>query len=129
MVFVAKLMEDSAFVRLEKIKKVRTLKQNASLHKLFQHISDELTELGHTFKFEGINIKSIDIPYTPAIVKECIWKPLENALLEKSSTTELTSNDIEMIFDVLCKWFGEKGVHIVWPSESEEYHNYLKSKK
>lgn len=129
MIFVKKLMDDTSLVRLEKINKVRSLKENKSLHKFFQHVSDELTNLGQTFTFTGLKGMEIEIQYTPSIVKECIWKHLEMALLEKSSTTELTNSDIQMIFDVLCKWFGEKGIEIVWPSDTIIYNKYLKSKK
>ena len=129
MVFVSEVMKDSAFVSLDRIKKVRTIKQNASLHKLFNHISDELINIGQTFNFTGLKGMNIEVPFTPGIVKECVWKPLELVILEKSSTTELTNSDIQLIFDVLCKWFAEQGVIIVWPADTENYHNYLKSKK
>ena len=102
----------------------RSNKVNASLHKLFTHMSNSLNELGHTFTYQGLN-KLIELKYTPEIVKNFIWKPLQNALFEKSSTTQLTNADIKLIFEVLEKWFAERGIEIVFPAQSEDYANYL----
>ena len=109
--------------------KKRSVTENKSLHKLFYHIADELNEMGHTFTYKGLKGMEIDCKYSGTIVKEMIWKPLQMSLVGKNSTTQLTNEDEKLIFSVLEKWFAEKGIDIVWPCESEDYHNYLKSKK
>ena len=94
----------------------RSSQQNKSLHVLFQNISFELNRIGMEFTFHGIKGMEIQITYTPEIVKEFIWRPLQNAMLDKQSTTKLTTSDINAIFEVLAKWFSEKGVMIEFPS-------------
>ena len=101
---------------IENLPVKRSTQQNKALHVLFQNISFELNRLGHEFTFKGIKGMDIQITYTPEIVKEFIWKPLQNAMLSKSSTTELTTQDIEAIFMILGKWFAENGVEINFPS-------------
>ena len=101
---------------IDNLPKKRSSQENRALHVLFQNIAYELNRLGLEFTFRGIKGMEIETTYTPEIVKEFIWKPLQNALLSKSSTTELTHSDIQMIFDILCKWFAENGIEIVFPS-------------
>ena len=83
---------------------------------MFQNISFELNRIGMEFTFHGIKGMEIQTTYTPEIVKEFIWRPLQNAMLDKQSTTKLTTSDINAIFEVLAKWFSEKGVMIEFPS-------------
>lgn len=94
----------------------RSSQQNKSLHVLFQNISFELNRIGMEFTFHGIKGMEIQTTYTPEIVKEFIWRPLQNAMLDKQSTTKLTTSEINAIFEVLAKWFSEKGVIIEFPS-------------
>ncbi len=94
----------------------RSSQQNKSLHVLFQNISFELNRIGMEFTYNGIKGIEIQTTYTPEIVKEFLWRPLQNALLKKESTTKLTTQDINMIFEILGKWFSEKGVIIDFPS-------------
>ena len=94
----------------------RSSQQNRALHLLFQNIAFELNRIGMEFTYNGIKGIEIQTTYTPEIVKEFLWKPLQNALLKKESTTKLTTQDINMIFEILGKWFSEKGVVIDFPS-------------
>lgn len=101
---------------IDNLPKKRSSQENKALHVFFQNISFELNRLGREFTFRGIKGMEIETTYTPEIVKEFIWKPLQNALLSKSSTTELTHQDISMIFEILGKWFAENGIEISFPS-------------
>lgn len=100
----------------------RSSQQNRALHLLFQNIAFELNRIGVEFTYNGIKGMEIQTTYTPEIVKEFIWKPLQNALLKKESTTQLTTQDINMIFEILGKWFSEKGVVIDFPSAETISH-------
>ena len=101
---------------IDNLPKKRSSQENKALHVFFQNISYELNRLGLEFTFRGVKGMDIQTTYTPEIVKDFLWRPLQNALLKKSSTTELTHNDIQMIFEILGKWFSENGIEIVFPS-------------
>lgn len=103
-------------VLIENLPKKRSLQENKALHVLFQNISYELNRLGLEFTYRGIKGMDIQTTYTPEIVKKFIWKPLQDVLLKKSSTTQLTHNDIALIFEILGKYFAEMGVEIQFPS-------------
>ena len=94
----------------------RTSQQNRSLHLYFTLLADELNAAGYDMR--KTLQESIDIPWTPTNVKSFLWKPVQEAMLEKESTTELTNKDIDMIYDVINKTIGERtGVHVPFPSK------------
>ena len=97
----------------------RSGQENKALHVLFQNISFELNEKGFEYTWKGIQGFDISVKYTPEIVKNFIWKPLQNALLNKSSTTQLTHNDIQLIFYILGKFFAENKIEIQFPSKEQ----------
>lgn len=95
--------------------KQRTNKQNRALHKLFKELAQELNENGldmrRTLK------PSIDIQWDTRLVKEYIWRPLMQAQLGKDSTTQLTTKDIDKVFETINKHFAQKfGLQIDFPS-------------
>ena len=101
---------------IDRLPKKRSSQANKALHVLFQNISYELNRLGLEFTFRGIKGMDIQTTYSPEIVKNFLWRPLQDALLKKESTTQLTHNDISLIFEILGKWFSENGVEINFPS-------------
>ncbi|MEI8205061.1 MAG: hypothetical protein WCH34_18730 [Bacteroidota bacterium] len=101
---------------IDNLPKKRSSQENRALHVLFQNIAYELNRLGLEFTFRGIKGMDIQTTYSPEIVKNFLWKPLQDALLKKESTTELTHNDIALIFEILGKWFAENGIEISFPS-------------
>lgn len=99
----------------EKTYPQRTKQQNKALHVLFRLLAETLNENGldmrKTLKPE------VDIPWSPASAKEYLWRPIQKAQLNKMSTTELTTKEIDEVFDTINKHIGEKfGVHIPFPS-------------
>lgn len=97
------------------LSELRTSQQNKAIHVLFKLYADTLNDSGldmrKTLKPE------IDIPWTGESVKEYLWKPVQKAQVNKDSTTELTTKEIDQVFDTLNKHIGEKfGLHIPFPS-------------
>ena len=95
----------------------RTLLQNNSMHLFFTMIATELNNMGREFVYEGLNVDSISVMYTDKIVKEFFWRPLQLTLFGIKSTTELDSNQMNKIIDVIVKFFGDKGVYVEFPNK------------
>lgn len=96
----------------------RTLQQNRALHKLFNLLADELNESG--LDQRKVLKESVDIPWTPEAIKNQIWRPIQQAQLNKQSTTELTTKEIDEVFDTINRHLGEKfSIHIPFPSITE----------
>jgi len=95
--------------------KQRTLQQNKALHLMFKQLADMLTESG--FDMKATLKPEIDIMWTPENIKEYVWRPLQKAMLQKESTTELTTNEIDKVFAIVSKVIGERtGLTINFPS-------------
>lgn len=98
--------------------KPRTKQQNKALHVLFQLLADTLND-------NGLDMKKtlkpeVDIPWTAIAAKEFLWRPIQRAQLGKQSTTELTTKEIDEVFETINRHLGEKfGVHVPFPSIEE----------
>ncbi len=107
----------SLIVKIERETGVRSGTQNNALHKYFELLSAE-------FNAAGIDVQlflkqTVDIEFTPTLVKELLWRPLQKALTEKSSTTQLDkASDISTIYDHITRHIGEKfEIFVEFPSE------------
>ena len=96
----------------------RSLKQNASLHVLFQELATTLNEAGLD---QRVVLKpSVEIPWNLESVKSNLWKPIQKIVTHKDSTTELDSVEIDKVYDILMKHLGEKfGIFVDFPSNED----------
>lgn len=72
--------------------KQRTLKQNASLHKLLTELADELNASGKTMM--KVLSHQAEIEWTPEATKAYLLKPFIKAMYQKESTTQLTTKEL-----------------------------------
>ena len=97
------------------MEKTRTLKQNAALHLMFTQLAQELNEAG--FDMKKTLKPEIEIMWNDFMVKEYLWRPLQKTILGKQSTTQLTTTEIDKVFDVLTRHLGQKlGIELAFPS-------------
>ena len=96
---------------------VRTLKQNNALHKYFEMLAEELNNAGYDVK-KTLSSK-LEHPWNAELIKELIWRPVQEACLGKKSTTELSKQkDIDVIYDVINRHMGQNfGIYVPFPSE------------
>lgn len=100
-------------VTIEVYKKTRTTKQNAALHLFFKQVSDLLNNAGATMESVG----GMEIPFTETIIKEVFWKPIQLVMFDTSSTTKLTTEQMNDIVDIIALHVAEKiGESITFPS-------------
>lgn len=96
----------------------RTLRQNKALHVLFSLLAQNLNDAG--LDMRKTLKPGVEIPWTGKSVKEHLWKPIQKAQLNKQSTTELTTIEIDQVFDTINKHMGEKfSLHTPFPSIEE----------
>ena len=95
-------------------KKLRTTLQNRALHKLFTFMATELNNAGYdmrkTLKPE------VEIPWTMENVKNHLWRPIQEAYLNKESTKDLTTKELDLVYDVINRFMAGKGIHVPFPS-------------
>ena len=101
----------------DKTQKQRTIQQNKALHLYFTLLAEALNDAG--LDMRKVLKPEVDIPWTSITVKEFLWRPIQSLQLGKRSTTELTTKDIDTIFDTVNRHIAKHGVHIPFPSIEE----------
>jgi hypothetical protein len=109
---------DAAIFRYVKwtANKARTIRQNAALHKYFVRLFNALNDAG--LDMRKVLKPEIEIPWTLSSVKEYLWRPVQRIMLEKDSTTELETSEVDKVYRVLDRKMLEKGVNVAFPSVS-----------
>ena len=101
-------------IDIKKHKNTRTQRQNRAMHKLFREISQQMNEQGLTL--QQVLRSDVETMMTPKLVKEVIWRPVQKAMYGKESTTQLTTDEVDKVFDVINKHLGKHGIHVPFPS-------------
>ena len=96
--------------------KQRTPRQNNSFHKLFRMYSDTLNEHGLTIPFVFQQRPEID--WTPEIVK-ALWHDFQKAKFGKKSTKDLTTKEVQEVYEEVNRFMSGFGLHIPFPSIEE----------
>lgn len=93
----------------------RTPTQNNALYKYFELLAEALNEAGWDMK--KTLKEEVEIPWTKESVKNHLWRPIQEIMLEKHSTTEMNTKDPSEIYAVLDRHLSSKtGVHVEWPT-------------
>lgn len=93
----------------------RTIQQNKSIHKYFELLAEELNMAGLDMRI--VLKPSYQIWWTPESIKNNIWKPVQEAMYKKQSTTELTRKEVDKVYEQINYIIGEKwGVSVPFPS-------------
>lgn len=83
-------------------KALRTFKQNKALYTYFQLLADAFNNLGldvqHVLEF-----KEVSLPWTKDRVKDLLWAPIQKAMFDTTSTTELETDHVSKVHDRLNK--------------------------
>jgi len=87
-------------LKVERLKSIRSEKQNNALHKWFAMLAEEFNENG--LDVREVVRKDYTIPWTGNLVKEVLWKKIQSSLTGKKSTTELDRDkEINLIYDTI----------------------------
>lgn len=103
-------------------KSTRTGQQNKALHLFLQMLATSLNDAG--LDQRKILKPSISIPWTKTATKEFLWRPIQQAMYQKESTTTLDKQEeITEIHKILMRHLGEKfGIeYLPFPSMEPGY--------
>jgi len=100
--------------------KQRTPTQNNALHMWLSQVATTLNDAG--FDMRAVMKEDAEIPWTQESAKYNLWRPIQKAMTETESTTELTTTDCSAICDAITRHLGQKlGVTLPpWPSYFNE---------
>ena len=89
-----------------KKRQTRTPRQNRALHKWLTMVADELNKAG--LDQRKVLKPGISIPWTQKAAKEHLWRPIQEAMFAKKSTTELEKAEVGRVEEVIVRHLAEK---------------------
>lgn len=101
--------------------KKRTLTQNKALHLWCGQVAEYLNESG--LDMRKVMKPEASIPWTMDSVKNSLWRPIQDVMLDKESTTEANTSDYSVIYNVLSNHLMSKFElpnFPTWPSRHEQ---------
>ena len=107
--------------------KPRTTKQNNSVHLFCKKLADELNGKGYYMQL--VLKPTYELRWDTKTVKEHLFKPIQKALLNKESTTELNTSEVTEVHEQLMMALQDKLPEldfIDFPSQ-EQTESYIKS--
>jgi len=111
-----KLLEGrDVLIDIQKFRKRRTDKQNRALHLWFRQMAKLLND--HGWDQRKLIKEEFDIPWTTETFKDNLWRKIQIAYCGKKSTTEINTEEITAIYDILNKAISErtKGLSLPFP--------------
>lgn len=105
------------------MEKQRTNQQSKALHKYFDELAVELNNRG--LDMRQVLKPEVEIPWDGKMVKEHLWRPIQKAMTQKQSTTEMTTADPRKIHEVLDRHLLQKfDISMSFPSADQDYSEY-----
>lgn len=104
--------------------KKRTDSQNKSLHLYCTELANELQNTGVPLE---VFVHHIEADYTMEAVKE-VFRAFARAKFHKSSTADLTTKEIQEVYEEMSRHVAQFGISMAWPSETES-DSYINSFK
>lgn len=108
MTMLAEEFREHKYVEIEirQRAKQRTLTQNRALHLFLGQLCDVLNDAG--LDMRAVLKQDVELPWTVENAKEYLWRPIQEALTGKRSTTEITTVEPTVIHETLARHLGEK---------------------
>ena len=103
----------------------RSLSQNASLHLYCEQIADKMNAAGYTQRqLVGSFKEGFELPTTGSMIKD-IFRAVCEAMYQKKSTADLTTVEIQKVYQVVDERFGQiTGCRAEWPSSEPPIEAY-----
>ena len=97
----------------------RTPTQNNAIHKYCDLAAETLNFSGFEMK-AVLEKKAMDVPWSKETFKRCLWIPAQRALFNKEHSSELTTAEVDKVYQVLARFLStEFGVDVAFPSKEE----------
>ena len=102
--------------------KTRSSNQNKALHKWLDELALELNNRG--LDMRTVLKPEVEIPWDGKLLKKHVFHPIEEAMLEKTSTADLTTSEVSKVVDVINRHLLQK-FDVSLPFPSEEMRNLV----
>lgn len=91
------------------------MQQNKAMWKYFELLAKELNDSG--LEMRKVLKPEIEIPWTKQSIHDHLWMPIQKAMMNKTSTTELDTSDPSEVYNVLSRHLSQTfGISVEFPS-------------
>lgn len=98
----------------------RTQNQNSALHLYLTWVAHELQNQGQTMQDVIKKLTFTEITPTMYAVKEIVWRPIQEAVVSKKSTTELTKHEINEVYEIVSMFLSKQfGISLPFPNDND----------
>ena len=118
----AKHLSDCHRADCKHVNAKRTESQNSALHLYLEHVAQELNNAGFPIKATLSHYK-VDLDWDARSCKELLWRPIQIALLGKTSTTTLRKQqDIDRVYEHINRFLSSEPfcLHIPFPNNPDK---------
>ena len=99
--------------------KIRTNPQNAALHVYLDKLATALSDAG--LDMREVLSEDIELPPTAILVKECIWRRVQKALIGEKKTSKAETDQYNIIYESINRHTAQTwGISIPWPCKDEQ---------
>lgn len=99
---------------------LRTLTQNRAFHLYFTMVAVQLNNSG---LYINTLIKEdkykADIDWSGDLVKNQLWRPIMEAILDKKSTTQLEKAEVDRVYNTLNRYLSGIGISVPFPNREK----------
>lgn len=99
---------------------LRTLAQNRAFHLYFTMVAVQLNNSG---LYINTLIKEdkykADIDWSGDLVKNQLWRPIMEAILDKKSTTQLEKAEVDRVYNTLNRYLSGIGISVPFPNREK----------
>lgn len=95
----------------------RTPRQSNALHKGFELIAQELRE--KNLSVQTVLSEGIELEWTAVLVKEILFKRIAKLMFDRDSTTQLSTKELQEVWENMSRALGQLGISIPFPSTEE----------
>lgn len=112
-------LKDGLYVAKVSNMDLRTLAQNKALHLYLNMLFIELNNAGYSFTkvIRDERLYKMDIDWNMELAKENLWKPIQKAVFNKKSTTQLNKDEVTRVYDTLNRYTSDRmGISVPFPT-------------
>jgi hypothetical protein len=88
------------------VQPTRTTKQNRAIHAYCREVANQMAAMG--LDMREVLKPTIEITPTMAIVKDHIWRRVQEAITGKVSTKDIGKKDVDTIYQTIARHLAEK---------------------
>ena len=91
-----------------------TGQQRKALHLYFNWVAEAFNDAG--LDMRAVLKPEVEIPWNKDTVKEYMWKPIMKLQVNRDSTNDMDTSEVDLVFDTFNRHLARHGIELSFPS-------------